>query len=235
MKVSQLKENLATDERGQTRILMRNILSILPDVESLKKLSQSLAMLDAIMSPDWEYRYYSFNSEWNKDEMVASMRDGSGDEYFIWFTSNGAIVKGFAHESLMSPFVNEPIEVCKGVLDSEPSEFKDFLSEPAFSLEATTFCIWRKFTDSTWQIGEIEYPNGNDPDGMEELLFILDGKPETYKDFAEEYYEQEISISSIKSLYEHRILTNELVRTLKKDIPIKDLQKDINEIGYPYP
>ncbi len=50
------------------------------------------------------------------------------------------------------------------------SEFTDFLSEPAFSLESTTFCIWRKFTDLTWQIGEIEYPKENDPDGMNELL-----------------------------------------------------------------
>ena len=214
---------------------MREILSILPDVESLKKLSQSLAMLDAIISPDWEYRYYSFNTKWDKNEMMASMRNGSGDEYFIWFTSQGAIIKGFAHESPMSPFVNEPIKGWKGILDNVPSEFKEFLTEPAFSIEATTFCIWRKFTDSSWQIGEIDYPDENDPDGMEDLLFVFDGKPETYKDFAEEYYKKEIPISSIKGLYEHRILTKELVQTINIEISIKDLQKDINEIGYPCP
>ena len=137
---------------------MRKILSILSDVESLKKLSQSLAMLDAILSPEWEYRYYSFNSKWGKNEMIASMRNGSGDDYFILFNSEGAVIKGFAHETSMSPFVNEPIKVWKGILDNLPSDFKDFLSEPAFSIEATTFCIWRKSADSVWQIGEIEYP-----------------------------------------------------------------------------
>ncbi len=37
-------------------------LSQLPDVDPLRRLMQSLAMLDAILSPDWELRYYSFNA-----------------------------------------------------------------------------------------------------------------------------------------------------------------------------
>jgi len=58
-------------------------LETIPEVEALKRLCQSLAMLDAIMSPEWAYRYYSFDSKWGEGEMMASMRDGSGDEYFI--------------------------------------------------------------------------------------------------------------------------------------------------------
>jgi hypothetical protein len=60
-------------------------------------------MLEAIMSPDWEYRYYSFDSKWGLDEMMASMRNGQGDDFFILFNNNGAIIKGFDHESTMSP------------------------------------------------------------------------------------------------------------------------------------
>jgi hypothetical protein len=48
-------------------------LRSLPAIEDLRKLTQSLAMLDAIMSPEWEYRYYSFNSKWDEGEMMASM------------------------------------------------------------------------------------------------------------------------------------------------------------------
>lgn len=139
-------------------MVQKQRLASLPDVESLKRLSQSLAMLDAILSPDWESRYYSFNSKWSAGEMMASMRDGSGDDYFILFNSSGAIIKGFAQESPMSPFVNEPIKVWQGVLESVPSEFQDFLSEPSFSIEATTFCIWRRYSDSSWQVGDIAYP-----------------------------------------------------------------------------
>ncbi len=142
-------------------MVQKQRLASLPDVESLKRLSQSLAMLDAILSPEWEFRYYSFNSKWSESEMMASMRDGSGDEYFILFNSHGAIIKGFAHESPMSPFGDEPPKVWRGVLDDVPSEFQDFLSEPAFEIEATTFCIWRRYSDSSWQVGDIDYPEGD--------------------------------------------------------------------------
>src|SRR5437867_3802029 len=122
-------------------------LAALPGIESLKRLSQSLAMLDAIMSPEWEYRYYSFNSKWGEAEMMASLRNGSGDEYFILFNPHGAITKGFAHESPMSPYATQSGKPWSGVLDDVPDEFKAFLSEPAFSIDDATFCIWRKYTD----------------------------------------------------------------------------------------
>ena len=61
-------------------MVTKKILKMLPEIDSLKRLSQSLAMLDAILEPDWELRYYSFNSHWGEGEMMASMRDGSGDE-----------------------------------------------------------------------------------------------------------------------------------------------------------
>jgi len=68
-------------------MVTKNRLATIPNVETLKKLCQSLATLDAIISPDWEYRYYSFNSKWADGEMMASMRNGSGDDYFILFNS----------------------------------------------------------------------------------------------------------------------------------------------------
>jgi hypothetical protein len=79
-------------------------LSELPDIPSLTRLSQSIAVLDTILCPDWDGRYYSFNSKWGDGEQTASMRNGSGDEYFIWFSKHGAAIKGFAHESPISPW-----------------------------------------------------------------------------------------------------------------------------------
>lgn len=208
-------------------------LAFLPDVKNLRKLTQSLAMLDAILSPEWEYRYFSFDSHWDKDEMMASMRDGSGNDYCILFNSFGAIVKGFDHESIMSPYAREPKQVWSGVLENVPTEFKDFLSEPAFSIEETTFCIWKKLTDESWQIGEIEYPDEDYPDGLEGLLFGLDGNPQTYKTFAEEYYEIEVSMKLVEHIYQHKPLTDKLVKSLNKGVSINELQKDIKDVNYP--
>jgi hypothetical protein len=36
-------------------------LSQLPSIDRLEKITQSIAMLDAIVSPNWEYRCFSFN------------------------------------------------------------------------------------------------------------------------------------------------------------------------------
>ena len=66
------------------------------------------------------------------------MRNGSGDEHFIHFNSHGAIMKGFAHESSMSPWATDTGQLWPGVLDDVPSEFHDFLTEPASSI------VWRR-------------------------------------------------------------------------------------------
>jgi len=48
-----------------------------------------MAMLDAILMPEWEYRYYSFNAQRGEGEMMGSMRDGAGDEFFALFNGHG--------------------------------------------------------------------------------------------------------------------------------------------------
>lgn len=60
---------------------------------------RSLAMLDAILSPEWEYRYYSFNSKWAEGELMGSMRSGCGDYWFALFCSAGVALHGIAHEA----------------------------------------------------------------------------------------------------------------------------------------
>ena len=208
--------------------------NMLPDIDALRRLSQSLAMLDAIISPQWESRYYSFNSTWGSGEMMASMRNGSGDDYFLLFNAAGAILKGFAHESPMTPYANRDYKVWPGVLDNVPTEFASFLSEPAFTLEDTTFCLWRRHADSNWQVGEIEYPSDDlDPDGSDALLVILDGQAATYQEFAESYYERSVDLSSVEKIYQHRPLTQELISALNPELSPEDLAADILEIAYP--
>jgi hypothetical protein len=58
---------------------------ILPPIEQLIRRCRALAVLDLILSPEWQYRYYSFNSKWSDAEQMASMRDGCGNEWWIVF------------------------------------------------------------------------------------------------------------------------------------------------------
>jgi hypothetical protein len=104
-------------------------LTELPSPESLKKLMKALAMLDAAIEPEWEYRYYSFNSKWSEYEQMASMRNGQGDLWFCVFSSTGVFLKGFDHESKMSPWNKEPRTVWSGVLDNVPPIFAPCVTE----------------------------------------------------------------------------------------------------------
>lgn len=209
-------------------------LSALPKGNKLKQICQLIAMLDAILEPNWEYRYYSFNSKWSNDEEMASMRDGSGDSYFILFKPQGTIIKGFSMKSPMGMYAVSHGSPWKGVIDEVPNEFKDFLDEPAFSIEETSFCIWNKSSEKKWKIGEINFPNGEDPDGSEGLLFILDGNHKTYLEWAENYYDRQINEEGIKYIFKHEPLTNELVEKLNPELRLVDLEDDAKEIDYPF-
>jgi hypothetical protein len=122
--------------------------------------------------------------------------------------------------------------VWPGVLDDVPDVFRDFFDEPAFTIEDTTFCFWRRSEDSCWSIGNIAYPKGADPDGSDQLLVMLDGKPETYRAFAEEYYEKNIPLSAIEHIYNHQPLTNEIIASLNPGVSFADLKADMENIRY---
>ncbi|MDQ0013894.1 hypothetical protein J2W23_002276 [Variovorax boronicumulans] len=205
-------------------------LKPLPDILELKRLTQSLAMLDAILSPEWEYRYYSFNQAWSDDGMMASMRNGSGDHWFAIFCAAGAALHGLAHEAPVFRSGNPQPEI----FDSLPSVFHaNLLHEPAFSTHDSTFCIWRLSDDERWSCGRVELPAGEDPDGSAELLGILAGRPEQYVAFASEYYERDVDVNDVAAIYRHEPLSVELVRRLNPDTDLASLVDDIAEIGYP--
>jgi len=208
-------------------------LGQLPDPLSLKKLTKALAMLDAIVEREWEYRYYSFNGKWSDYEEMASMRNGEGDSWYCVFGPAGVFLKGFDHESKMSPWNRADELVWPGVLDQVPSVFEPCATEPAFSMGDTTYCVWRENGEKEWKTGNISFPDVDDPDGSTWMLSILDSNPLTYKEWAEEYYDRPISTHAIKQIYEGILLTPDLVRELNPKIEFESILADAGEIGYP--
>jgi hypothetical protein len=212
------------------------VANMLPDIPNLVRRCKAIAMLDAILSPDWEMRYYSFNSLWNTDdasEMMASMRDGSGDHYFIWFTSQGAAIKGFAQESVLNPDNNDGAPYPE-VFANFPQELSHFLKEPAFLIDDTTFCYWRRHSDQSWHSGNILFPAnaGVDPDGSRDLLQILDGRASTYVRYAQEYFEIDIDEADVNHVYQLKPLNADLLSRLHSDRKLDQLADEIEEIGY---
>jgi hypothetical protein len=205
-------------------------LSELPGIADLRRLTRSLAMLDAILSPEWEYRYYSFNSNWADSEMMASMRNGSGDHWFALFCSDGVALHGLAHEAPSF----RPGEPWPGIFERLPAQFHaNVLREPAFTTQHSTFCVWRLATDEHWSHGPVSLPSGTDPDGSATLLAILAGDPEQYVEFARDYFERELELDDVRAVYRHAPLDADLLERLNPDVHLDALAEDIAEIGYP--
>ncbi len=210
------------------------IIVSLPDIESLRRRSQSLAILEAILCPNPDLRCYAFNSKWGDGEMMASMDNGGGDDYFILFNHEGAIIKGFDHESKMSPYGNDDLLLWPGIIDDVPNQFQEFLKEPAFTTEDATFFVWRDSIDRNWTVGNIKYPNDdNDADGSGWMLSMLCGTPSEYVEWAQDYHEQEISFEVVGRIYTHQPLSEETVKSLNQDLSLADVLACADEIGYP--
>jgi hypothetical protein len=239
-------------------------LAQLPGIDTLRRLCQSLAVLDAIISEDWELRYYSYNRFWSegRQEEFFQMRDGSGDEFQILFSPAGCVINGLAHESGMSKWIEKEVEakslreklsgifggrkkvreqvIWKGVVDSLPAEFHDFIfGEPVKSI-GTTFCIWRKTDDAQWNIGNIDFPKDDYGDGSADLLYILDNDPQTYRAWALDYYDEtfedhKLKLESVKHVYDHKPISRKLAQQINPGIEdFEALKKELDEIGYGY-
>ena len=161
------------------------------------------------------------------------MDNGSGDTFFAYFNSHGCFLKGFAHESVMSPYQHSPPKLWPGLLDSVPSVFEAALNEPAFMMSDVTFAIWREFNDTQWHTGKIDFPASEFSDGSLEMLSILDADPQSYVNWAADYYESEFDTNAVKHVYEHRPLSNEFLTTFNPDATIGKLQSSLARIGYP--
>ncbi|WKZ30681.1 MAG: hypothetical protein QY318_02430 [Candidatus Dojkabacteria bacterium] len=180
---------------------------------NLKQTAKSIATLEAIISPNWESRYYSYNSKWAEGEEMFSMRNGSGDEFYILFTNTGVVGKFFLHEN---PTTVE-------IPQDGNSLFPTFFTEPAFEINNATFFLWKKESETEW----------HSQGGVDErILKILDGRPEAYKQWADGYYEKNLNLDTIRAIYDHAELTDDLIHSLNPDLSRKAITEELAEIGY---
>jgi hypothetical protein len=210
-----------------------NKLDKLPDIGGLKRLLQSLAVLDLIMCPEWDNRYYSFDAHWGEDESMGSMRNGCGDSFTVLFNASGCFFKGFAHESTLSSWHKGQVEGWKIALSKVPAEFSSALSEPAFDMNNISFCFWRLYAQTKWSLTTLKTTETDDPDGSLFLLGCLNGEPKAYQDFAEDYYEVDIPLSAIRYVYHHLPLTQAIIEQLNPEVELGEIYDDLLDIGYP--
>ncbi|MDQ2587961.1 hypothetical protein [Saccharothrix yanglingensis] len=213
-----------------------DIADKLPAIPELRDLCRVLAVLDAVLDPDNEDRHHSYDPAWAPGEELASQKDGGGNEYSIVFTASGAYVRGFDHESPISPYATDDGKPWPGVTDSVPEVFRAQVDEPAFTDEGTpcvTVCLWREWGDARWRHGDIAFPD-DAQDGADWLFdLLIDGSPEAFQDWAQDYYQQPVDLEAVRHLYAGRPLTTEVVAALNPATTLAAIADDIHRIGFP--
>jgi hypothetical protein len=202
----------------------------LPDLATIKRRARALAMIEAIVCPEWANRYYSYNSKWGQDLEMSSMRNGSGDDWFLLFGPFGAGIKGLAHES---PIAGDSA-LLLAARTSIPENFRSFLTEPAFNWDWMSFCYWLGKNDNSWTRAVHPDPEKAEvDDGSDEFLALLHQPARAYVEFTEWYYELSIPEASVEEIYRCTPLTNSLVQSINPELSLSSVASDALEIGYP--
>lgn len=170
-----------------------------------------------MLSEEWEDRYYSFDHAWDptSDQRMASMRNGSGDEWFLLFQPGGGFLKAFWHE--------HPHDDVAKIYDGLPSPLQPQLQEPAFSMAYVTV--------GGWHDGATRTLRGNAAP-LQEQLAILSGDPERYRAYAAEYFAVELPVDAIAHALAGKPLDAVAVHRITTDRTLADLKDDLGQIAY---
>ncbi len=188
----------------------------LPPPGELERICRGLATLDAILCPEWEHRYFSFNAAWAAGERMASMRNGEGDDWFFVFGDAGVFLKSFWHEH--QPRL-DPAVIYAGL----PAALEPQLAEAAFSMAQVTFGGWHD--DGRWTLRGAVAP-------MEDGLPILAGDPAAYQAYAASYFELDVALDDVAHVLAGLPLDDERCARLRPGCSLAELAADLAEIGY---
>ncbi|MGE6259953.1 hypothetical protein ACQKCU_19085 [Heyndrickxia sporothermodurans] len=200
----------------------------LGDPIRLKKHVKLFAILDIIFCEEDWLRFYHFDSNWDKDLSLATIDNGAGDHLYILFSEKGVIMKGFDHESFLSPHARDEFAVYPGIYDNTPHALLTLLENDALEKEEVTFCVWRETNDTTWKRGDVVIPEGED-DGSEFLLGTIYQDFEEYVEWARNYHDMPISMEIIQEIFSGIPISEEVIQSLNPDRNVDEAIKEINK------
>ena len=124
---------------------------------------------------------------------MAKYDNGGGDHVFVFFTLDGkTLIKGFDHESQVSPHAREEYGIWPGIYDGLPPDLVSLLQDEAVEFEDVTFCCWN-LDGSSWETGNAVIPEGID-DGSGALLSMVQMNADEFIEWARSYYENSFDL-----------------------------------------
>ncbi|MCI5066211.1 hypothetical protein MRY87_10840 [bacterium] len=184
-------------------------------IEKIRRQLKRLAILDSILCPEWEYRYFSYNANWSETEEMGSLRDGCGGEWFFWSCKDLGAYKCLSPEDGLLENISE-------VLTRIPDSYEPFKNEPAFSIDSTS-CIW-------YREGERWIKHGIDVKNLITLEQVMDWSLSDYQCWAEDYYEEEYDTSSMQRIF-HKTFEDSDIMALNPEVDLDSLKTEWQEGG----
>ena len=202
----------------------------------MKELLKNQAILDIIITPEHDAWRRLVSYEYDKTKRCDRFHisNDSGDHLYVLMSPDGAIIKGFDHESCLSPYQNDEEPTAESIYANVPAELLALLDEETEKNDVT-FCIWQKPGEVHWHQNSIELPDycfdsdrTQPEDGGQAFLmsYIFAGADEWYE-WASIYYElREEAWDAAARLYE----TGEITRSMMEDLnPERDYDTIIDE------
>jgi len=214
-------------------------MTTLPDPQRLKERIQVLASLDAILCEEDWLRVHTYEQNWKPGVDLGMIQNGAGDHLYALFMDEGVLIKGFDHESPLSPHAREDGEIWPGMYDGMPEVLLSQLHNNYESLEAddVTFCLWFMKNDVTWRCGEwdsIDELDDSDRDGGASFLFgYLEETPTDYVEWAKDYFDlsNTLSLQVISQIYNEYRVEEGWITAINPERNVQDVWLDLSKIG----
>lgn len=158
--------------------------------------------VEALLSEEDWLRRYHYTSDWQPGVDLVTFSNGGGDDMFILSSQDGVIVKGFYHESDVSPYARDDHSPWPGIYDGAPPELLKLLDDPAICKEDITFLHWLPAGQAEWRRGSVAFPN-NEDDGSGWLLGLLPTTADEYINVARDYFGEDFNKIAPSVIHEH--------------------------------
>ncbi|MDI4645865.1 hypothetical protein [Cohnella hashimotonis] len=206
------------------------VLDLLPEPAILKKQLKIQAALNTIVCQEDWLRYHSFDQDWAEDVSMAKIDNGAGDRMYILFSPDGCILKGFDHESELSPYAQDEHRVFDGIYDDVPAQLLSLLDDDAMEKDVVTFCIWRESSESNWRKGKVAITEG-ESDGSQFLVGCIFQTPEDFVEFAEGYFELSLPLDIVVKIYDGASITGDMIKALNPDRDVKEVLYELKSLN----
>lgn len=210
-----------------------------PEPAELERRMKVLAGLDIILCEEDWLRVHRYDPEWTKGAALGTVDNGAGDELHVIFAEAGTLIRGFDHESPLSPHAREEYGLWPGMYDGLPAALRSCMEAGEWDEEEITFCLWRLSEASSWETGVLReldsLEDEADAAGGASFLFgFLAGTPEAYADWAQTYFdeaERPLPLGAVARIYAGEAVTEALIKELNPQRDSAEALEELQRIG----